>query len=370
MNFNLFNSLILAGVIQGFVFALIWLFSKKYRAKSTYFLIALIIVYSLSNLQYYLLDTGIISRREFYGYLSFPFPLLMSALFWFFGLTFLNPEKKISLGEKLLFLPFIIGLILGFIYKYNLLVLGNELDYTPFFASLHQNLEFAGMIFTVIILVLLFLKILRFEKKQTYSPKKLLLRLNWLKSTIIVLTLSTALWAYLEATYVYGTDDSYFYPLWIFVAIITYWFGHIGIYKYGLNEERKNIRKVARDRYSVSEVIPQQNEHIQKMTQFLKVDRNFLNPNITLDSVANELNLSSGHLSKIINTDMGTSFKDYVNKLRVEEAKRYLTDPDFVNYTLVAIGLEAGFNSKSAFNASFKKITGMTPSQFKAQHTN
>jgi len=56
--------------------------------------------------------------------------------------------------------------------------------------------------------------------------------------------------------------------------------------------------------------------------------------------------------------------------LRVEEAKLYLTDTDFSNYTLVAIGLEAGFNSKSAFNNSFKKITGQTPSQFKQRHIN
>jgi len=54
--------------------------------------------------------------------------------------------------------------------------------------------------------------------------------------------------------------------------------------------------------------------------------------------------------------------------LRVEEAKTYLIDNEFANYTLVAIGLEAGFNSKSAFNSSFKKITGKTPSQFKQRH--
>ena len=53
----------------------------------------------------------------------------------------------------------------------------------------------------------------------------------------------------------------------------------------------------------------------------------------------------------------------------MEEAKKYLTKPEFSNYTLLAIGLEAGFNSKSAFNASFKKITGLTPSQYKSKIT-
>lgn len=91
---------------------------------------------------------------------------------------------------------------------------------------------------------------------------------------------------------------------------------------------------------------------------------------MTLEKTAEALELSQGHLSKIINTELDVSFKDYINALRVEEAKSYLSDGDFSNYTLVAIGLEAGFNSKSAFNASFKKITGQTPSQFKKRQIN
>jgi AraC-like DNA-binding protein len=139
------------------------------------------------------------------------------------------------------------------------------------------------------------------------------------------------------------------------------------MYKYGINEQRKKIRKTVHDRYSISEVLPQKNEHITAMKKFLEGDRNFLDPNISLDAIANELNLSQGHLSKVINTEMGISFKDYLNNLRIEEAKLYLKDPEFSNYTLAAIGLEAGFNSKSAFNASFKKITGLTPSQYRQQ---
>ena len=89
-----------------------------------------------------------------------------------------------------------------------------------------------------------------------------------------------------------------------------------------------------------------------------------------MEKTAEALELSQGHLSKIINTELGVGFKDYINALRVEEAKTYLLDKEFSNYTLVAIGLEAGFNSKSAFNSSFKKITGETPSQFKKTHIN
>ncbi|UPT72306.1 MAG: helix-turn-helix domain-containing protein [Flavobacterium sp. JAD_PAG50586_2] len=66
-----------------------------------------------------------------------------------------------------------------------------------------------------------------------------------------------------------------------------------------------------------------------------------------------------------MNTELKTSFPDYINQLRIKEAQYYLKHPDFSNYTLVAIGLEAGFASKTTFNNTFKKVTGMTPSEYK-----
>ena len=62
---------------------------------------------------------------------------------------------------------------------------------------------------------------------------------------------------------------------------------------------------------------------------------------------------------------MNTSFPDYLNSFRIEEAKSYLKNPEFSKYTIVSIGLEAGFNSKSSFYSVFKKTTGETPAAFK-----
>ena len=49
----------------------------------------------------------------------------------------------------------------------------------------------------------------------------------------------------------------------------------------------------------------------------------------------------------------------------LEQAKNILLDPEFENYTIAAIGLECGFNSKSTFYAAFKKFTSLSPSAFK-----
>lgn len=157
-----------------------------------------------------------------------------------------------------------------------------------------------------------------------------------------------------------------FYPLWIIMATLIYWMGHVGIYKFGILQQRSNIRKKSRIENS-EETGATKNIIIEQLRNYLVNERQFQDPDLTLEKTAQALDMSQGHLSKTINHELEMSFRDYVNGLRVEEAKRYLQDDTFSNYTLLAIGMEAGFNSKSAFNTSFKKITGLTPSQFKKQ---
>lgn len=104
---------------------------------------------------------------------------------------------------------------------------------------------------------------------------------------------------------------------------------------------------------------------------YLLVDqKRFLNNDLTLESVASELNVSKGHLSRLVNSHMHISFNDYVNTLRVNEAKIHLQNIDDFDECISRIGLKSGFNSKSTFYASFKKLTGCTPNQFKNNSIN
>ncbi len=62
---------------------------------------------------------------------------------------------------------------------------------------------------------------------------------------------------------------------------------------------------------------------------------------------------------------LGSSFLELINKYRIEEAKSLILDPK-LNETIEGIGYSVGFNSKSTFHSAFKRITGQTPSEFKA----
>jgi AraC-like DNA-binding protein len=86
---------------------------------------------------------------------------------------------------------------------------------------------------------------------------------------------------------------------------------------------------------------------------------------LTLQDLADRLEVSPHNLSEVINRRLGASFHDFVNGYRVEEAKRRIRDPKLAHQTILAVALESGFRSKSTFNKIFKRFTGVTPSQYR-----
>ncbi|GAA3996341.1 hypothetical protein GCM10022408_03680 [Hymenobacter fastidiosus] len=99
-----------------------------------------------------------------------------------------------------------------------------------------------------------------------------------------------------------------------------------------------------------------------RLLRHLEAERPYLAPELTLGELAAQLRTNTSWLSRVINAGCGQNFNDFINEYRVREAERRLRDPKFRHYTLLAVALEAGFNSKSTFNRVFKKLRGITPS--------
>ncbi|MBC7449627.1 MAG: helix-turn-helix transcriptional regulator [Hymenobacteraceae bacterium] len=112
---------------------------------------------------------------------------------------------------------------------------------------------------------------------------------------------------------------------------------------------------------------PEIAEWIPRLLQLMIKDEPWREPELTLADLAHRLRVAPAMLSKIINAGTGQNFNDFVNAYRVAEAAARLRDPAFRHYTLLAVALEAGFNSKSTFNRVFKKAKGLTPSEFLAE---
>lgn len=108
------------------------------------------------------------------------------------------------------------------------------------------------------------------------------------------------------------------------------------------------------------EHVPSKNsETVKKAIQY--ISKNYANA-LTLDLVANQVHLNPTYFSTLFKKSTGSSFKEYLNMVRVEESKRLLSNTD---YSLIDIAIATGFEDQSYFTKVFKRYTGLTPKQFR-----
>ena len=77
------------------------------------------------------------------------------------------------------------------------------------------------------------------------------------------------------------------------------------------------------------------------------------------------LEVPKQHISEVLNQELKSNFNEFINSYRIESFIEYLKLKEYKNFTLFGIAQEAGFKSKTTFNSSFKKIKGLTPSEFR-----
>ncbi len=102
-----------------------------------------------------------------------------------------------------------------------------------------------------------------------------------------------------------------------------------------------------------------------RLDKAMEAERAFLDPELTLGRLAAAAGIPAKQLSQLVNERYGLNFNDFINRRRIEEAKRLLLDPACRGYKLLRIAFESGFNSKSVFNAAFRKHAGASPSEFR-----
>ena len=105
----------------------------------------------------------------------------------------------------------------------------------------------------------------------------------------------------------------------------------------------------------------------QKVETLMTTEQPYLEPELTLADLAQRLHSNVSVISAVINGAFGKNFNDFVNEYRVEAVKKLLHDPEVRHLSLLGIGMECGFNSKSTFNRAFKKVTGSSPRAFISQ---
>jgi AraC-like DNA-binding protein len=123
-------------------------------------------------------------------------------------------------------------------------------------------------------------------------------------------------------------------------------------------------REFRKKRYERSLLDGLDTETIQeRLMELMTIEEIYKDFDLSINDVAQKLSINIHQFSQFLNDKMGMEFRNFINKYRVEEAKRLLEEDDSQN--IINICFHVGFSSKSAFNSAFRKFTGTTPTEYR-----
>ena len=150
----------------------------------------------------------------------------------------------------------------------------------------------------------------------------------------------------------------------VLAAVAFYVFGYRGLRQPEVMISMPAVEEIKK--YDKSGLTSQRSEEYAiQLTSAMHNAKPYLKNTLSLKELSTITTIPAYHLSQIINERFQMNFYDFVNQYRIEEVQKRMREPEFENYTQMAIALDSGFNSKSVFNEAFKKQTGMTPSSYR-----
>jgi adenylate cyclase len=106
--------------------------------------------------------------------------------------------------------------------------------------------------------------------------------------------------------------------------------------------------------------------YVARLLDHVQIKKPYLNPDLSLRSLAEQIELHPNQLSLLLNESLGKNFSEFINHFRIEAFKSLYTNPANAHLTMEELALESGFHSKLVLNTCFKSETGFTPIQFLA----
>jgi len=292
-----------------------------------------------------------------------PYKWLLGVGFYFYIKNQFESSEGVVYHKKewFLFIPAIIYLILKS-YWFYISISENSYRITEVLvnANFFRISEFLFLFYTIYLLS----RVLRFINKHNINTlsSKLLDNLKWLKKfTLIFLAMVVfELVLFSIDLIIHNGQESFLfmYPSLIINVAFIYWIGYLG---FVIPKRIINSFKNKSIVHGKAEIIK------QKLKQAIEEDEIYKNANLTISECASYIDISSKELSNYINDVHGVNFSEYLNFYRIEKVKELLRSKDTNKFTLLKFAEDAGFSSKSSFNATFKKMVGVTPSAYKKQ---
>lgn len=142
------------------------------------------------------------------------------------------------------------------------------------------------------------------------------------------------------------------------------------IHEFHQEPRQEDSDKYPRDPESICAVKDnEEDKRITRIKEFMVAEQPYLDPEFTIKTMADQMDMEVRELSLLLNNSFQQNFYDFLNLYRIEKAKEILKDPKNKRLTILEILYSVGFNSKSSFNTSFRKLSGLTPTQYRQRYS-
>lgn len=361
------NQLVYFGYLQSLFLLFIYLFSPKRRQSLNQYLIVLVLVLTVG------LTGRVLYLSEVFGknfklitISEFAILLFGATIYLFTRSSLLN--KRFSPQDLIHYLPgtVYIGLIIVFF------IIPSKEAYIAKYKSgqlLQMSIWFAGVgLFFNITYWAMSCRLFFTFKKKLQSEVSYVVKTQFFLNFLVAVGTCLLCWVVVYLVSIYGNKfiaRTTRQALWLSIAFIILFIAYYGITEPALF---KHAAVVKNKKYAQSKLSKEDLDRLKReLDQLMERKKPYLNQKLLKSELADLLGVSNPDVARLLNERIGMSFFEYVNYYRVKEFIALAQAEGAQKFTMFGIAQEAGFNSKTTFNKSFKKLMGASPSEYFAQ---
>ncbi len=368
---EIFGTICLAGAIQSIFLFFVLITKKNNRTANRYFSVFMFFS-ALDLLELYFGTRGFIGPARPFQLSIIPYSFVFGPSMFLYVSLLTARISSFSKNYLLLYTPFVIALLVNIIlfFTFDTPQLPQAVIYTNII------INGGGLFFEAILYILSFIILQKYigRLKEFFSDIDTL-KLSLFRAALVVLILCVL---FIFLTYTRGhIRREHEIPDIIailgglglvfsiaFIALLQpEIFNRVRLMEKALPQDRE----ASSPRYEKLRLpLSKEEYYVKALQEYMTEKKPYLRDELTLQNLADELSLSTHHLSMILNIHFKQNFYNFINRYRIDDVKQKFTHPDYKDQNILSIAYSAGFNSKSTFNNTFKKFTGETPKEYRA----
>ncbi|MEM6396800.1 MAG: helix-turn-helix domain-containing protein [Bacteroidota bacterium] len=359
------------GAVQGLIFGVVLWASQQYNGQANRWLAGLLflLAYRLTVQVLRLFGLG---YYDTWYYFMLDMSWVVGPLLYFYVRALVQPDRAWKRADYYHFIPLAFQMSFSlFVRLQNLYWDGTReslswLGYWGYVVWMNYSTIYIVASASIIYYAWRAQKILRNPIAGTIIDSS---RVKWISRIIkafrwfFALVLAILLIDLLVYNVIIGSDYWYFtryyyYPFFGGLSVLTYWLGIEGL-------RRKDDRGLSQKPILTEERRDQMASLAASLNDLMNEQKPYRQPDLKLQQLAEMLDVKPYLLSNCLRDEIGQKFTDYINAFRIAEVERMLGTPGYEHFTLLGLGMEAGFNSKSSFHRAVKRQRGVSPGELK-----